>query len=277
MLGPDWTEGCKGCSYVTDHLDGTLEHLGARDVSLVLVSRARLQNIEAFKKRMGWRLPWVSSAGNDFNHDFGVSFTKDEVASQAKSYNFGTRAPYAEENPGMSFFYKDAEGAIFHTYGTFARGLDALLGTYVILDRAPKGATKSSSRRRWTGCGITTNTNRRRATRWIMLPREVAPNAGCACGCSRVAPSPGRTARRSVSDVAFGLLSLGVWVFMPKCPVCLAAYVALWTGLGLSFATAAYVRWTLLALSGSRHCCISPPALEKRSTRQLTQAARQFR
>jgi len=139
MLGPDWTEGCKGCSYVTDHLDGTLEHLGARDVSLVLVSRARLQNIEAFKKRMGWRLPWVSSAGNDFNHDFGVSFTEDEVASQAKSYNFGTRAPYAEENPGMSFFYKDAGGVIFHTYGTFARGLDALLGTYVILDRAPKG------------------------------------------------------------------------------------------------------------------------------------------
>jgi predicted dithiol-disulfide oxidoreductase (DUF899 family) len=139
MLGPDWVEGCKGCSYVTDHLDGTLEHLGARDVSLVLISRAPLQNIEAFKKRMGWRLPWVSSGSNDFNHDFAVSFTKDEVASQAKSYNFGTRAAYAEENPGMSFFYKDDGGAIFHTYGTFARGLDALLGTYVILDRAPKG------------------------------------------------------------------------------------------------------------------------------------------
>jgi predicted dithiol-disulfide oxidoreductase (DUF899 family) len=139
MLGPDSVEGCKGCSYVTDHLDGTLEHLAARDVSLVLVSRASLPKIEAFKKRMGWRLPWVSSAGNDFNHDFAVSFTKDEVASQTKNYNFGTRAAYGEENPGMSFLYKDAEGAIFHTYATFARGLDALLGTYVILDRAPKG------------------------------------------------------------------------------------------------------------------------------------------
>jgi predicted dithiol-disulfide oxidoreductase (DUF899 family) len=139
MLGPDWVEGCPGCSYVTDHMDGTLEHLRARDLALVLVSRAPLEKIAAFKKRMGWRLPWVSSGGSDFNHDFGVSFTKEEVASGAKTYNFGTTAPHGEENPGLSLFYKDPNGAIFHTYSTFARGLDALLGTYVILDRAPKG------------------------------------------------------------------------------------------------------------------------------------------
>jgi predicted dithiol-disulfide oxidoreductase (DUF899 family) len=139
MLGSDWTEGCKGCSYVTDHMDGALEHLGGRDLSLVLVSRAPLPTIAAFKKRMGWHLPWVSSGGNDFNHDFAVTFTKEELASGAKSYNFGTRAPYSDENPGMSFFYKDPSGAIFHTYSIYARGLDALLGTYAILDRAPKG------------------------------------------------------------------------------------------------------------------------------------------
>jgi predicted dithiol-disulfide oxidoreductase (DUF899 family) len=144
MLGPDWTEGCPGCSYVTDHMDGALEHLAARDVSLVLVSRGTLDNIGAFKKRMGWHLPWVSSGHNDFNHDFGVSFSKEEVASGEKTYNLGTRPPYSEENPGMSFFYKDQNGAIFHTYSVYARGLDALLGTYAILDRAPKGRDEDS-------------------------------------------------------------------------------------------------------------------------------------
>jgi len=139
MLGPDWTEGCKGCSYVTDHMDGAFEHLGGRDLSLVLVSRAPLTTIATFKKRMGWHLPWVSSGGNDFNRDFAVTFTKEEIDSGAKSYNFATRTPYSDENPGMSFFYKDPSGAIFHTYSVYGRGLDALLGTYVILDRAPKG------------------------------------------------------------------------------------------------------------------------------------------
>jgi predicted dithiol-disulfide oxidoreductase (DUF899 family) len=139
MFGPDWTEGCPGCSYVTDHINGSLEHLGARDVSLVLVSRGPLDRLLAFKQRMGWKLPWVSSGGCDFNQDFGVAFTNDQVASGAKAYNFGTIPPHGEENPGMSYFCKDATGTIFHTYSTYGRGLDALLGTYVILDRAPKG------------------------------------------------------------------------------------------------------------------------------------------
>jgi predicted dithiol-disulfide oxidoreductase (DUF899 family) len=139
MLGPDWVEGCPGCSLMIDHLNGTLEHVHARDVSLVLVSRGSLANIAAFNKRMGWRLPWVSTAGNDFNHDFGVSFTPDEVASGAKTYNFGAQPPYAEENPGLSCFYKDVSGTVYHTYSTYARGLDGFLTTYVLLDRAPKG------------------------------------------------------------------------------------------------------------------------------------------
>jgi predicted dithiol-disulfide oxidoreductase (DUF899 family) len=139
MFGPDWVEGCPGCSYVTDHLDGAIEHLKARDVTLVLVSRAPQEKLAAFKQRMGWHIPWFSSGGCEFNQDFGVSFSKEEVASGAKAYNFGTTAPHGEENPGLSFFYKDPSGAILHTYSTFGRGLEAVLGTYAVLDRAPKG------------------------------------------------------------------------------------------------------------------------------------------
>jgi predicted dithiol-disulfide oxidoreductase (DUF899 family) len=144
MFGPDWAEGCKSCSYLADHMNGMIDHLQARDVMLVLVSRGPLEKLAAFKKRMGWRIPWVSSAGSDFNHDFAVSFSKEELASGAKGYNFGTLAPYADECPGMSFFYKDPSGAIFHTYSVYARGLDSLLGTYVILDRAPKGRDEAN-------------------------------------------------------------------------------------------------------------------------------------
>jgi predicted dithiol-disulfide oxidoreductase (DUF899 family) len=139
MFGPDWVEGCPGCSYVTDHLDGAIEHLKARDVTLVLISRAPPEKLAAFKKRMGWRMPWFSSGGCEFNQDFGVTFTKAEVASGAKAYNFGTTAPDGEENPGLSFFYKDPSGVILHTYSTFGRGLEVVLGTYAVLDRAPKG------------------------------------------------------------------------------------------------------------------------------------------
>ena len=144
MLGPDWTEGCPGCSYVTDHMDGALAHLRARDVALVLISRGPLEKLAAFQKRMGWHIPWVSSGGCEFNRDFGVAFTKEEVASGAKAYNFGTTPPHGEENPGLSYFCKDVSGAIYHTYSTFGRGLDILLGTYAILDRAPKGRDEAS-------------------------------------------------------------------------------------------------------------------------------------
>jgi len=139
MFGPDWVEGCPGCSYVMDHVNGAIEHLRARDVSLVAVSRGPLDKITAFKNRMGWRFPWVSSGRSEFNRDFCVSFSKEELAGGEKLYNLGTRAPYAEENPGLSLFTKDADGAIYHTYSTYARGLEPMLATYAILDLAPKG------------------------------------------------------------------------------------------------------------------------------------------
>src|SRR5580698_1563637 len=123
MLGPDWKEGCPSCSYLMDHLDGAIGHLKARDVTFALVSRAPLATIESFKKRMGWHFPWVSSHGNDFNGDFGVSYTKEQIAAGRPSYNFGTIPPFGEECPGLSVFAKDADGRVYHTYSTYARGL----------------------------------------------------------------------------------------------------------------------------------------------------------
>jgi predicted dithiol-disulfide oxidoreductase (DUF899 family) len=139
MFAPEWSEGCPSCSYVTDHFNGMIEHLHARDVTLVLVSRAPQEKLKLFQKRLGWRIPWYSSGGCDFNQDFGVTFTKDEVERGVNEYNLQTMAPYSEENPGLSFFYRDPSGTILHTYSTYARGLDVLLGAYAVLDRAPKG------------------------------------------------------------------------------------------------------------------------------------------
>ena len=144
MFGPNWEEGCPSCSYVMDHLNGTIEHLAAHDVSLVAILRGPLEKLLAFRKRLGWRFPWFSSAECEFNFDFRVSFTPEEVKSRENRYNFGTTAPYGEENPGLSYFYKDANGTVFHTYSTYGRGLDAILGTYVILDRAPMGRDEAS-------------------------------------------------------------------------------------------------------------------------------------
>ena len=140
MFGPDWAEGCPSCSYVSDHTNGALPHLAARDVSLMMVSRAPMSKIAAFKKRMGWQFPWVSSNGNSFNYDFHVSFTPEERAKGEVYYNYTMQKFPSEEAPGVSVFYKDPKtGEIFHTYSTFGRGLDAMLGTYVLLDMVPKG------------------------------------------------------------------------------------------------------------------------------------------
>jgi predicted dithiol-disulfide oxidoreductase (DUF899 family) len=139
MFGPEWPEGCPSCSFLMDHVDGAIVHLNARDVTMIMVSGAPLAKIEAFKKRMGWRFPWVSSFGSDFNSDFRVTFTKEQIASGSKQYNIGTLAPYGEECPGLSVFGKDATGDVFHTYSTYARGLEPLVGTYAILDLVPKG------------------------------------------------------------------------------------------------------------------------------------------
>lgn len=139
MLGPGWEEGCKSCSYLADHFDGANWHLPHRDVSFVVVSRAALSEIEAYKKRMGWRFNWVSSHDNTFNFDYHVSATRDEQAKGKMYYNFETQELMGEEMPGLSVFFKDENGDVFHTYSTYARGLDILVGAYNLLDLVPKG------------------------------------------------------------------------------------------------------------------------------------------
>jgi predicted dithiol-disulfide oxidoreductase (DUF899 family) len=139
MFGPGWKEGCKSCSLVADTIDGAAVHLANRDVTLAVVSRATLSEIEAFKKRMGWRFKWVSSNANDFNYDYHVSFTESESAKGQMYYNYAVRQFPSGEGPGASVFYKSAPGDIFHTYSSYARGLETLIGTYNYLDLAPKG------------------------------------------------------------------------------------------------------------------------------------------
>ena len=139
MLGPGGAGGCPSCSYMADHLDGMQVHLMQRDVTLRVVSRAPLAEIERFRARMGWRFQWVSSHGSDFNRDFGVSFTQEEIASGKVRYNYVTQAFPAEEAPGISVFYKDDADQVFHTYSTYGRGVEVMMGTYDLLDLTPKG------------------------------------------------------------------------------------------------------------------------------------------
>jgi predicted dithiol-disulfide oxidoreductase (DUF899 family) len=143
MFGPGWKEGCVGCSFSVDHIEGALVHLEHHDVSYVAVSRAPLPEIEAFKKRMGWRLKWVSSYGSDFNYDFHVSFKPEEIEKGKAYYNYEIRKVGIEELSGRSVFYKDENGGIFHTYSSYARGGDLMLGTYNILDLMPKGRNET--------------------------------------------------------------------------------------------------------------------------------------
>jgi predicted dithiol-disulfide oxidoreductase (DUF899 family) len=144
MFGPEWAEGCPSCSLLADHFDASIPHLAERDVRLVAVSRAPLAKIEAFKKRMGWQFKWLSSHGNDFNFDYHVSFTKQEMAGSEPNYNYGSMKFPSDEGPGASVFYKDSEGAVFHTYSTFGRGLDPMIGAYNWIDISPKGRDEDS-------------------------------------------------------------------------------------------------------------------------------------
>jgi len=137
MLGPGWKDGCPSCSLLADHFDGAAIHLAQRDVTFVVVSRAPLAEIEAYKKRMGWKFKWVSSYGDDFNFDYHVSFGKDEMAGEVE-YNYAKGKFPSEEAPGLSAFIKDGS-AVYHTYSSYARGLDILIGAYNFLDMAPKG------------------------------------------------------------------------------------------------------------------------------------------
>jgi predicted dithiol-disulfide oxidoreductase (DUF899 family) len=139
MFDPSWTEGCKSCSFWVDNFDGIVVHLNHRDTSLVLVSRAPLDALQAFRRRMGWRVKWVSSLQTDFNRDYHVTFTPEELASGHVYYNYEQRGFPVAEAPGISVFARDADGSIYHTYSSYARGLDMVNGAYHLMDLLPKG------------------------------------------------------------------------------------------------------------------------------------------
>lgn len=144
MFAPDWEEGCPGCSFISDHVDSARQHFEHRDVSYVAVSRAPLEKLEAFKKRMGWHFDWVSSGGNRFNYDYNVSFTDEQIAKGEAVYNYAPEKE-AGESPGASVFFKNDEGEIFHTYSAYGRGLEQTLGTFMWMDLTPKGRNEEGT------------------------------------------------------------------------------------------------------------------------------------
>ena len=149
MFAPGWGAGCPHCSFWADHYGSMLPHLGARDVSFVVISRAPWSEIKPFKKRMGWNFKWVSSNRNDFNYDFHVSFTPQDIKRKAVFYNYVTGDMPMTDREGISVFYKDKKGDIFHTYSTFARGIDAVNPTYQFLDLVPKGRDEHGRGQFW--------------------------------------------------------------------------------------------------------------------------------
>jgi predicted dithiol-disulfide oxidoreductase (DUF899 family) len=143
MLAPGQKDGCVGCSFEVDHVEGALVHLEHHNVTWVAVARAPLAEIEAYKARMGWRFKWVSSFGSDFNYDFDVSFTPDQLARGEAFYNYRKGPLPLEDLSGFSVFIKDDHGGIFHTYSTFGRGGEEVLGTYMFLDMTPNGRNEN--------------------------------------------------------------------------------------------------------------------------------------
>ncbi len=143
MLGPGWKEGCVGCSFRSDHVDGCLAHLEHHDVSLVTISRAPWAEIEPFRRRMGWKFKWLSSYGSDFNYDYHVSFRPEEIATGKVYYNYESSEFVSAESSGLSVFCKDESGDIFHTYSTYGRGDEMVDGTYMYLDLTPKGRNET--------------------------------------------------------------------------------------------------------------------------------------
>ena len=143
MFGPGWKAGCVGCSFFSDHVDGANQHLAHHDVTFTAVSRAPLAEIEAYKRRMGWRFKWVSSSESDFNYDFHVSFRKDAITAGEVYYNYEMYKTTMEDLHGTSVFFKDDSGAVFHTYSAYARGDERGLGTYMFLDLTPKGRNET--------------------------------------------------------------------------------------------------------------------------------------
>lgn len=169
MFAPGWTEGCVGCSHSADHVDAARRHFEQADIAYTAISRAPWRDLEAFKKRMGWSFRWLSSGDSDFNYDYGVSFTPEQVASGSVGYNYGTSSYAYDELPGVSVFYKDEAGNIYHTYSTYTRGLDILLGSHAFLDLTPKGRCEN-------GSGGDT---------WLRYHDQYdRPEADGACGCN---------------------------------------------------------------------------------------------
>jgi predicted dithiol-disulfide oxidoreductase (DUF899 family) len=146
MFGPEWQEACPSCSFNMDHTDSALVHLAQRDTSFAAISRAPISKIEAFKKRMGWKFNWVSSNANDFNFDYHVSFTREQLATGKVDYNFELMSFPGEEAPGISVFFKDKAGNIFHTYSAYGRGTETTMNAYNYLDYVPKGRDEDSLR-----------------------------------------------------------------------------------------------------------------------------------
>jgi predicted dithiol-disulfide oxidoreductase (DUF899 family) len=146
MYGPDWADACPRCSFVADHINGGVVHLNNHDVTWVAVSRAPLSKIQAYRARMGWTFPWVSSFGSDFNYDFNVSFTTEDIATGSIYYNYdllpSSRA--SDEMSGLSAFVKGKDGAVYHTYSTYQRGLEPLASALMALDRAPLGRNEAN-------------------------------------------------------------------------------------------------------------------------------------
>jgi predicted dithiol-disulfide oxidoreductase (DUF899 family) len=149
MFGPSWDEGCKSCSFWADNFDGIDIHLAHRDIAFLAISRAPLPKLEAYKKRMGWTFKWVSAGESDFNYDFNVSFDPEAAKNGTAYYNYGTGRQVQEEMPGISVFYKDRDGDIYHTYSTYSRGLDLMNGAYNYIDLTPKGRDEGGRIMSW--------------------------------------------------------------------------------------------------------------------------------
>jgi predicted dithiol-disulfide oxidoreductase (DUF899 family) len=139
MFGPDWEAGCKSCSLWADNFNGIVPHLNQRDVAFVAISRAPLPKLQAFAARLGWSFKWLSSSGSDFNYDYNVSFTPEGIAGGNAIYNYAINKMNMSDLAGISVFFKDADGNVFHTYSCYARGLDMLNTAYHYLDLVPKG------------------------------------------------------------------------------------------------------------------------------------------
>ena len=149
MFDPSWEAGCKSCSFWADNFERSVVHLHHRDVTLVAVSRAPLAKLTAYARRMAWTFPLLSSGGSDFNHDFGVSFTPEQIATGSVDYNYASHKAYGSEMPGVSVFAKGDDGSVFHTYSAYARGLDMLNAAYHYLDIVPKGRDEGAGIMAW--------------------------------------------------------------------------------------------------------------------------------